>query len=72
MNDDAYQALQLIERGRTVELTGFERWVEAFRTMRWAAQTQDGWRLTGDGEEALRRATAERAAAAARSAASRR
>ncbi len=49
---DAFAVLDAIGRGETVEHPGDQRWIEAFKTVLWVVQTQDGLALTSEGHQA--------------------
>ncbi|HZC17863.1 MAG TPA: hypothetical protein VE309_13985 [Caulobacteraceae bacterium] len=52
MDREAYQVLEALGRGAHDELEGRERWVEAFKTIRWAVDTDIGPVLTAEGRHA--------------------
>jgi hypothetical protein len=52
MDREAYQVLEAVGRGAHAELAGRERWVEAFKTIRWVVETDTGPILTPEGRQA--------------------
>jgi hypothetical protein len=52
MDREAYEVLDALGRGALDELAGRERWVEAFKTIRWAVETDKGPALTAEGRHA--------------------
>ncbi|HXQ10910.1 MAG TPA: hypothetical protein VN805_07920 [Caulobacteraceae bacterium] len=60
MNADAFAVLEAIGRGSRVELPDGERWIEAFKTIRWAVEGQNGPILTPEGRRARDQMALER------------
>ncbi len=60
MNADAFAVLEAIGRGLRVELPDGERWVAAFKTIRWAVEGQNGPILTPEGRRARDQMALER------------
>jgi|HubBroStandDraft_4_1064222.scaffolds.fasta_scaffold72068_2 hypothetical protein len=60
MNEDAFAVLEAIGRGSRVEVADSERWVAAFKTIRWAVEGQNGPILTPEGRRARDQMALER------------
>jgi len=52
MDREAYEVLEALGRGAHDELVGRERWVDAFKTIRWAIESEKGPVLTAEGRHA--------------------
>ena len=52
MDDEAYLALEAIDRSASEGLSGHSRWIEAFKAIRWVVQTEAGLILTPAGRQA--------------------
>jgi len=52
MDREAYAALDAVGRGARTELAGRERWVQAFKTIRWVVESDSGPVLTAEGRHA--------------------
>jgi len=52
MYDEAYQALEAIRCGDHAKLAGRDRWLKAFRAIRWIIETDEGPALTDAGLQA--------------------
>jgi len=52
MDDEAFLALEAIGQSTSDELTDHQRWVAAFKTIRWVVQTEAGLALTPAGRQA--------------------
>jgi hypothetical protein len=60
MNADAFAVLEAIGRGSRVEAPDGERWVAAFKTIRWAVEGHHGPMLTPEGRRARDQMAIER------------
>jgi hypothetical protein len=60
MDHEAYHVLEALGRGAHAELAGRERWVEAFKTIRWAVEGVAGPMLTAEGRQARDQLAGER------------
>jgi hypothetical protein len=49
---EALSVLDAIARGEAAELSGCDHWIEAFKTVLWVVQTDDGLVLTSEGHQA--------------------
>jgi hypothetical protein len=56
----ALDALKAIQRGKSPLDSRYSPWLDAFIAIKWAVHSQDGPRLTPDGEKALRDMSRER------------
>jgi hypothetical protein len=52
MNREAYQVLEALGRGAHDELAGRERWIDAFKAIRWVVESDKGPVLTSEGRQA--------------------
>ena len=52
MDDEGFHALEAIGESTGVELADHQRWVAAFKTIRWVVQTEAGLALTQAGRQA--------------------
>jgi len=52
MDDEAFQALEAIGRSTSADLVDHQRWVAAFKAIRWVVQTETGLALTQAGRQA--------------------
>jgi hypothetical protein len=59
MDREAYEVLEALGRGAHDELVGRERWVDAFKTIRWAIESEKGPVLTAEGRHARDQLAAE-------------
>jgi hypothetical protein len=60
MNENIFQVLDAIAHGKPCEGPEAEKWIEAFRTIRWVTPPSRRLALTADGLEAHRELKAER------------
>jgi len=60
MDDEAFQALESIARSTGVELADHQRWVGAFKAIRWVVQAEAGLALTPAGRQARDEMAAKR------------
>jgi hypothetical protein len=51
MNQEAYAVLDALGRGARGELAGRERWISAFKTIRWVVESDAGPVLTPEGRQ---------------------
>jgi hypothetical protein len=59
MDREAYQVLEALGRGAHGELAGRERWIDAFKTIRWVVESDNGPVLTSEGRHARDQLAAE-------------
>jgi hypothetical protein len=59
MDREAYQVLEALGRGAHDELAGRERWIDAFKTIRWVVDSDKGPVLTSEGRHARDQLAAE-------------
>jgi hypothetical protein len=52
MDDEAYLALEAIDRSTSGAPAGHSRWIKAFKAIRWVVQTEAGLILTPAGRQA--------------------
>jgi len=52
MYNEAFLTLEAIRRGDHAKLAGRDRWLKAFKDIRWIIETDDGPALTGAGLKA--------------------
>jgi len=67
MDGEAFIVLEAISRGDRAEGPDTQRWIEAFKTIRWVVDSQDGPKLTAEGRRAREQMAMERRAKAAAS-----
>jgi hypothetical protein len=60
MNADAFAVLEAISRGARADLADGERWIEAFKTIRWVVEGTNGPILTPEGRRARDQMALER------------
>jgi hypothetical protein len=59
MDREAYQVLEALGRGAHDELAGRERWIDAFKAIRWVVDSDKGPVLTSEGRHARDQLAAE-------------
>jgi hypothetical protein len=60
MDDEAFLALEAIGQSVDADLTDHQRWIAAFKVIRWIVQTETGVALTPEGRQALDEMAAKR------------
>ena len=60
MDDDAFRALNAIGERAQADQPLEERWIKAFKAIRWVVETQEGFVLTDAGRKARDEAAAGR------------
>ena len=61
MDDDAFRVLDAIARGAASEIDDPKSWTEAFKTIRWVTQSNQGLILTASGKAAHQDVVKQRA-----------
>ncbi|HEX4179874.1 MAG TPA: hypothetical protein VHY32_03715 [Caulobacteraceae bacterium] len=52
MDDEAYAALEAVARSGDGDLSAHQRWIKAFKAIRWIVRTEAGLALTAAGRQA--------------------
>jgi hypothetical protein len=60
MDDEGFRALVTIGEGRALEPARAQRWINAFKAIRWVVETEVGFALTSAGRKAWADAATER------------
>jgi hypothetical protein len=63
MNEDAFVVLEALGRGARARTSDDRRWIEAFKTIRWVVEGENGPILTAEGRRARDQMALDRPAA---------